>query len=145
MQTKLKTFTNENTNNKKEINNLSKAVLELNNINQKLINENKILENNLEQARTKLMSEINNKEELIKQFKEKGNEDKELKEQFEELKKKYEEIKEELSLEQSNNAFNELNNKNLIKEINKLKDYKKWNLINKIKSNVSSMLTLILE
>ena len=131
---------NENTNNKKEINNLSKAVLELNNINQKLINENKILENNLEQARTKLMSEINNKEELIKQFKEKGNEDKELKEQFEELKKKYEEIKEELSLEQSNNAFNELNNKNLIKEINKLKDCKKWNLINKIKSNVSSML-----
>lgn len=140
LQTKLKTFMNENTNNKKEINNLSKAVLELNNINQKLINENKILENNLEQARTKLMSEINNKEELIKQFKEKGNEDKELKEQFEELKKKYEEIKEELSLEQSNNAFNELNNKNLIKEINKLKDCKKWNLINKIKSNVSSML-----
>ena len=63
-----------------------------------------------------------------------------MKEQFEELKKKYEEIKEELSLEQSNNAFNELNNKNLIKEINKLKDCKKWNLINKIKSNVSSML-----
>ena len=53
LQTKLKTFMVENNNNKKEISNLSKAIIELNNLNQKLINENKILENNLEQARQK--------------------------------------------------------------------------------------------
>ena len=80
------------------------------------------------------------KEDLIKKFKEKGNDDKILKEKFEELKKKYEEIQEELSLEKSNNAFNEMNNKNLLKEINELKNPKKWNSINKIKSYASVVL-----
>ena len=127
LQTKLKTFMNEVNNNKKEIANLSKAILELDNIKQKLMNENKLLENNLEQARDKLICEINMKEDLIKKFKEKGNDDKILKEKFEELKKKYEEIQEELSLEKSNNAFNEMNNKNLLKEIKELKNPKKWN------------------
>ena len=140
LQTKLKTFMNENTNNKKEINNLSKAVLELNNINQKLINENKILENNLEQARQKLVTEINIKEDLIKKYKENGNRDKDLKEKFEELKKAYEEIQEELNLEKSNNAFNEMNNKSLMQEINILKNPKKWNSANEIKSFASVVL-----
>ena len=140
LQTKLKTFMNEVNNNKKEIANLSKAILELDNIKQKLMNENKLLENNLEQARDKLICEINMKEDLIKKFKEKGNDDKILKEKFEELKKKYEEIQEELSLEKSNNAFNEMNNKNLIKEIKELKNPKKWNSINKIKSYASVIL-----
>ena len=140
LQTKLKTFMNEVNNNKKEIANLSKAILELDNIKQKLMNENKLLENNLEQARDKLICEINMKEDLIKKFKEKGNDDKILKEKFEELKKKYEEIQEELSLEKSNNAFNEMNNKNLIKEIKELKNPKKWNSINKIKSYASVVL-----
>ena len=140
LQTKLKTFMNEVNNNKKEIANLSKAILELDNIKQKLMNENKLLENNLEQARDKLICEINMKEDLIKKFKEKGNDDKILKEKFEELKKKYEEIQEELSLEKSNNAFNEMNNKNLLKEINELKNPKKWNSINKIKSYASVVL-----
>ena len=140
LQTKLKTFINEINNNKKEIANLSKAIIELNNIKQKLMNENKILENNLEQARQKLVNEINSKEELIKKYKDKGNEDKELKEKLLELNKKYEEIQEELSLEKSNNAFNEMNNKNLLEEINLLKNPKKWNSINKIKSYVSVVL-----
>ena len=140
LQTKLKTFINEINNNKKEIANLSKAIIELNNIKQKLMNENKILENNLEQARQKLVIEINSKEELIKKYKDKGNEDKELKEKLLELNKKYEEVKEELSLEKSNNAFNEMNNKNLLEEINLLKNPKKWNSINKIKSYVSVVL-----
>ena len=87
LQTKLKTFMTEVNNSKKEIANLSKAILELDNINKKLTNEKKILENNLEQAREKLMIEINSKEDLIKKFKEKGNEDKELKTKFEELSK----------------------------------------------------------
>ena len=120
LQTKLKAFMNENTTNKKEIANLSKAILELNNIKQKLSNENKILETNLEQARQKLMNEILTKEDLIKKYKDKGNEDKQLKQQLDELNKKYEEIKEELSLEKSNNAFNEMNTKNLLQEINAL-------------------------
>ena len=140
LQTKLKTFMNETNNSKKEIANLSKAILELDNIKQKLMNENKILENNLEQARDKLMCEINIKEDLIKKFKEKGNEDKIMKEKFEEMKKKYEEIQEELSLEKSNNAFNEMNTKNLLQEINSLKNPKKWNSINRIKSYVSVIL-----
>ena len=140
LQTKLKTFINEINNNKKEIANLSKAIIELNNIKQKLMNENIILENNLEQARQKLVNEINSKEELIKKYKDKGNEDKELKEKLLELNKKYEEIQEELSLEKSNNAFNEMNNKNLLEEINLLKNPKKWNSINKIKSYVSVVL-----
>ena len=140
LQTKLKTFMNEVNNNKKEIANLSKAILELDNIKQKLMNENKLLENNLEQARDKLICEINMKEDLIKKFKEKGNDDKILKEKFEELKKKYEEIQEELSLEKSNNAFNEMNTKNLLQEINQLKNPKKWNSSNKIKSYVSVVL-----
>ena len=97
LQTKLKTFMNETNNSKKEIANLSKAILELDNMKQKLLNENKILENNLEQARNKLIYEINIKEDLIKKFKEKGNEDKIMKEKYEEIKKKYEEIQEELS------------------------------------------------
>jgi len=134
LQTKLKTFMVENNNNKKEISNLSKAIIELNNLNQKLINENKILENNLEQARQKLVTEINIKEDLIKKYKENGNKDKDLKEKFEELKKAYEEIQEELNLEKSNNAFNEMNNKSLMQEINILKNPKKWNSTNEIKS-----------
>ena len=80
LQTKLKTFMNETNNSKKEIANLSKAIIELDNMKQKLLNENKILENNLEQARNKLIYEINIKEDLIKKFKEKGNEDKIMKE-----------------------------------------------------------------
>ena len=140
LQTKLKTFMNETNNSKKEIANLSKAILELDNMKQKLLNENKILENNLEQARNKLIYEINIKEDLIKKFKEKGNEDKIMKEKYEEIKKKYEEIQEELSLEKSNNAFNEMNNKNLLQEINQLKNPKKWNSSNKIKSYVSVVL-----
>ena len=140
LQTKLKTFMNETNNSKKEIANLSKAILELDNMKQKLLNENKILENNLEQARNKLIYEINIKEDLIKKFKEKGNEDKIMKEKYEEIKKKYEEIQEELSLEKSNNAFNEMNNKNLLQEINQLKNPKKWNSTNKIKSYVSVVL-----
>ena len=140
LQTKLKTFINEINNNKKEIANLSKAVIELNNFKQKLSNENKILENNLQQARDKLMIEISSKEDLIKKYKEKGNEDKLLKEKLDEISKKYEEIKEELSLEKSNNAFNEMNNKNLLQEINQLKNPKRWNSINQIKSYVSVVL-----
>ena len=140
LQTKLKTFMTEVNNSKKEIANLSKAILELDNINKKLTNEKKILENNLEQARKKLMIEINSKEDLIKKFKEKGNEDKELKAKFEELNKKYEEIQEELSLEKSNNTFNEMNNKNLLQEINQLKNPKRWNQNNKIKSYVAVVL-----
>ena len=140
LQTKLKTFMNETNNSKKEIANLSKAILELDNMKQKLLNENKILENNLEQARNKLIYEINIKEDLIKKFKEKGNEDKIMKEKYEEIKKKYEEIQEELSLEKSNNAFNEMNTKNLLQEINQLKNPKKWNSSNKIKSYVSVVL-----
>ena len=140
LQTKLKTFMNETNNSKKEIANLSKAIIELDNMKQKLLNENKILENNLEQARNKLIYEINIKEDLIKKFKEKGNEDKIMKEKYEEIKKKYEEIQEELSLEKSNNAFNEMNNKNLLQEINQLKNPKKWNSTNKIKSYVSVVL-----
>ena len=140
LQTKLKTFMTEVNNSKKEIANLSKAILELDNINKKLTNEKKILENNLEQAREKLMIEINSKEDLIKKFKEKGNEDKELKAKFEELNKKYEEIQEELSLEKSNNNFNEMNNKNLLQEINQLKNSKRWNQNNKIKSYVAVVL-----
>ena len=140
LQTKLKTFMTEVNNSKKEIANLSKAILELDNINKKLTNEKKILENNLEQAREKLMIEINSKEDLIKKFKEKGNEDKELKAKFEELSKKSEEIQEELSLEKSNNTFNEMNNKNLLQEINQLKNPKRWNQNNKIKSYVAVVL-----
>ena len=140
LQTKLKTFMNETNNSKKEIANLSKAIIELDNLKQKLLNENKILENNLEQARNKLIYEINIKEDLIKKFKEKGNEDKIMKEKYEEMKKKYEEIQEELSLEKSNNAFNEMNTKNLLQEINQLKNPKKWNSTNKIKSYVSVVL-----
>ena len=140
LQTKLKTFMNETNNSKKEIANLSKAILELDNIKQKLMNENKILENNLQQARDKLMCEINIKEDLLKKFKEKGNEDKIMKEKYEEMKKKYEEIQEELSLEKSNNSFNEMNTKNLLQEINALKNPKKWNSINRIKSYVSVVL-----
>ena len=140
LQTKLKTFMNETNNSKKEIANLSKAIIELDNMKQKLLNENKILENNLEQARNKLIYEINIKEDLIKKFKEKGNEDKIMKEKYEEIKKKYEEIQEELSLEKSNNAFNEMNTKNLLQEINQLKNPKKWNSSNKIKSYVSVVL-----
>ena len=140
LQTKLKTFMVENNNNKKEISNLSKAIIELNNLNQKLINENKILENNLKQARQKLVTEINIKEDLIKKYKENGNKDKDLKEKFEELKKAYEEIQEELNLEKSNNAFNEMNNKSLMQEINILKNPKKWNSTNKIKSFASVVL-----
>ena len=140
LQTKLKTFINEINNNKKEIANLSKAVIELNNFKQKLSNENKILENNLQQARDKLMIEISSKEDLIKKYKEKGNEDKLLKEKLDEISKKYEEIKEELSLEKSNNSFNEMNNKNLLQEINQLKNPKRWNSINQIKSYVSVVL-----
>ena len=97
-------------------------------------NENKILENNLQQARDKLMIEISSKEDLIKKYKEKGNEDKLLKEKLDEISKKYEEIKEELSLEKSNNVFNEMNNKNLLQEINQLKNPKRWNSINQINS-----------
>ena len=140
LQTKLKAFMNENLNNKKEIANLSKAILELNDMKQKLSNENKILETNLEQARQKLINEINAKESTIKKFKEKANEDKDLKEKLKELSKKYEEIKEELSLEKSNNAFNEMNNKNLLQEINLLKNPKRWNSTNIIKSYVSVVL-----
>ena len=140
LQTKLKTFMTEVNNSKKEIANLSKAILELDNVGKKLTNEKKILENNLEQAREKLMIEINSKEDLIKKFKEKGNEDKELKAKFEELSKKYEEIQEELSLEKSNNTFNEMNNKNLLQEINQLKNPKRWNQNNKIKSYVAVVL-----
>ena len=140
LQTKLKAFMNENLNNKKEIANLSKAILELNDMKQKLSNENKILETNLEQARQKLINEINAKESTIKKFKEKANEDKDLKEKLKELNKKYEEIKEELSLEKSNNAFNEMNNKNLLQEINLLKNPKRWNSTNVIKSYVSVVL-----
>ena len=140
LQTKLKAFMNENLNNKKEIANLSKAILELNDMKQKLSDENKILETNLEQARQKLINEINAKERTIKKFKEKANEDKDLKEKLKELSKKYEEIKEELSLEKSNNAFNEMNNKNLLQEINLLKNPKKWNSTNVIKSYVSVVL-----
>ena len=140
LQTKLKTFMNETNNSKKEIANLSKAILELDNMKQKLMNENKILENNLEQARNKLICEINMKEDLIKKIKEKGNEDKIMKEKYEEMKKKYEELQEELSLEKSNNAFNEMNTKNLLQEISQLKNPKKWNSTNKIKSYVSVVL-----
>ena len=86
------------------------------------------------------MIELNSKEDLIKKFKEKGNEDKELKAKFEELSKKYEEIQEELSLEKSNNTFNEMNNKNLLQEINQLKNPKRWNQNNKIKSYVAVVL-----
>ena len=140
LQSKIKAFMGENLNNKKEISNLSKTVLELNNEKQKLLNENKILENNLEQARQKLMEEINSKEDIIKKYRQKGNEDKELENKLKDLENKYEQLQEELSIEKNNNTFNEMNNKNLLEEINKLKDNKKWNKINKIKSYVCVVL-----
>ena len=123
----------ENINNKKEMSNMSKTILELNNEKQKLLNENKLLENNLEQARQKLLDEMNSKEELIKKYRAKGNEDKELENKLKDLQNKYEQLQEELSIEKSNNSFNEMNNKNLLEEINKLKNNKRWNKVNHIK------------
>ena len=140
LQTKIKAFMNENQSNKKEMASLSKIILELNNEKQKLINEKKLTETSLEQARQKLLDEINANEELKNKFKQKGNEDKELHNKLKELETICEQLQEELSLEKSNNTFNEMNNKSLIEEINKLKDSKRWNQINKIKSYVSVVL-----
>ena len=140
LQSKIKAFMGENINNKKEMSNMSKTILELNNEKQKLLNENKLLENNLEQARQKLLDEMNSKEELIKKYRVKGNEDKELENKLKDLQNKYEQLQEQLSIEKNNNSFNEMNNKNLIEEINKLKNAKKWNKINKIKSYVAVVL-----
>ena len=139
-QSKIKAFMGENQNNKKEIATLSKTILELNNEKQKLLNEKKNLENNLEQARQKLLDEMNSKDNLIKKYRQKGNEDKELENKLKDLQNKYEELQEELSLEKNNNSFNEMNNKNLLEEIKKLKDNKKWNKTNIIKSYVSVVL-----
>ena len=140
LQTKMKAFMNENQSNKKEIANLSKIILELNNEKQKLINEKKLTEISLEQARQKLLEEINSKEDLIMKFKQKGNDDKDLHNKLKELEEKCEKLQEELSLEKSNSSFNEMNNKNLMEEIKRLKDNKKWNQVNKIKSYVSVVL-----
>lgn len=140
LQTKLKAFMAENQSNKKEMANLSKTALELNNEKQKLLNEKKLLENNLEQARQKLLDEINSKDEIIQKFKQKGNEDKELENKLKEIQSKYEQLQEELSIEKNNNVFNDMNNKNLLEEINKLKNNKKWNKVNKIKSYVAVVL-----
>ena len=140
LQTKMKAFMNENQSNKKELAALSKTILELNNEKQKLINEKKLTETSLEQARQKLLDEINANEELRNKFKQKGNDDKELHNKLKELENKCEQLQEELSLEKSNNTFNEMNNKSLIEEINKLKDCKRWNKINKMKSYVSVVL-----
>ena len=140
LQTKMKAFMAENQSNKKELANLSKIILEINNEKQKLINEKKILENNLEQARQKLLDEIKSKEELIQKLKKKGNDDKELENKLKELEIKYEQLQEELSIEKNNNVFNEMNNKNLLEELNNLKNNKKWNKVNKIKSYVSVVL-----
>jgi len=140
LQTKMKAFMNENQSNKKEMAILSKTILELNNEKQKLINEKKLTETSLEQARQKLLDEINANEELRNKFKQKGNDDKELHNKLKELESKCEQLQEELSLEKSNNTFNEMNNKSLIEEINKLKDNKKWNKVNKMKSYVSVVL-----
>ena len=140
LQTKMKAFMNENQSNKKELATLSKTILELNNEKQKLINEKKLTETSLEQARQKLLDEINANEELRNKFKQKGNDDKELHNKLKELETKCEQLQEELSLEKSNNTFNEMNNKSLIEEINKLKDSKRWNKVNKMKSYVSVVL-----
>ncbi len=140
LQTKMKAFMAENQSNKKELANLSKIILEINNEKQKLINEKKILENNLEQARQKLLDEIKSKEGLIQKLKKKGNDDKELENKLKELEVKYEQLQEELSIEKNNNVFNEMNNKNLLEELNNLKNNKKWNKVNKIKSYVSVVL-----
>ena len=94
----------------------------------------------MEQARQKLLDEINANEELRNKFKQKGNDDKELHNKLKELENKCEQLQEELSLEKSNNTFNEMNNKSLIEEISKLKDCKRWNKINKMKSYVSVVL-----
>ena len=133
LQTKIKAFMGENQNNKKEIALLSKSILELNNERQKLINEKKLLENNLDQARQRFLDEMNSKDEIIKKYRQKGNDDKELENKLKDLQNKYEQLQEELSIEKSNNSFNEMNNKNLLEEINKLKNNKKWNQVNKIK------------
>ena len=130
----------ENQNNKKEIANLSKIILELNNEKQKILNEKKILENNLEQARQKLLDEMNSKDDLIKKYRQKSSDDKELENKFKDLQNKYEQIQEELSIEKNNNVFNDMNNKNLLEEINKLKNNKKWNKTNVIKSYVCVVL-----
>lgn len=99
LQTKLKAFMAENQSNKKEMANLSKIILEINNEKQKLINEKKIFENNLEQARQKLLNEMNEKDELIQKLKKKGSDDKELENKLKDLQSKYEQIQEELSIE----------------------------------------------
>ena len=140
LQSKIKVFMGENQNNKKEIANISKIILELNNEKQKILNEKKILENNLEQARQKLLDEMNSKDDLIKKYRQKSSDDKELENKFKDLQNKYEQIQEELSIEKNNNIFNDMNNKNLLEEINKLKNNKKWNKTNVIKSYVSVVL-----
>ena len=140
LQSKIKAFMGENMNNKKEIANLSKMILELNNEKQKILNDNKLLENNLEQARQKLLDEINSKDDLMKKYKQKSNDDKDLENKLKDLQEKYAQIEEELSIEKNNNAFNDMNNKNLLEEINKLKNTKKWNKTNVIKSYVSVVL-----
>ena len=140
LQSKVKAFMGENQNNKKEIANLSKLILELNNEKQKILNENKLLENNLDQARQKLLDEINSKDDLMKKYKQKSNDDKELEDKLKDLQEKYAQIEEELSIEKNNNAFNDMNNKNLLEEIKKLKNTKKWNKTNVIKSYVSVVL-----
>ena len=140
LQSKVKAFMGENQNNKKEIANLSKLILELNNEKQKILNENKLLENNLDQARQRLLDEINSKDDLMKKYKQKSNDDKELEDKLKDLQEKYAQIEEELSIEKNNNAFNDMNNKNLLEEIKKLKNTKKWNKTNVIKSYVSVVL-----
>ena len=49
------------------------------------------------------------------------------------IRKQMRAVTDELSLEKSNNTFNEMNNKSLIEEISKLKDSKRWNQVNKMK------------
>ena len=90
--------------------------------------------------RQKFLDAMNSKEEMINKLMKKGSDEKELNNKIKELEKRCADLQEELSLEKSNNAFNDMNNKNLMEELSKLKNVKRWNNVNKIKSFVCSVL-----
>ena len=137
LQNKVKNIFTEYSSSKREIIDLSRTINELNQEREKLKTENKLMYNNLEQARQKLMNEILDREKFMKQMKQKTNEDKELNNKIKEYEKQIEELKNELEIEKNNNSFNEMNIKNLMDEINTLKNDKNWKNKLKIKSYVS--------
>ena len=117
---------------KKERKDLIKNINILENEKEKLIQENKLMYESLEIEREKLSNQLKKENELLKKLKAKPEKDIELEKQLNNALELIESLRNELDIQKANNSFNELNSKNLIEELEKLRNKNK-NLTPKFK------------